>query len=176
VQSDKAKAERNMRLAENEEQYRAMASVFEVLRQQKTELRAQISGLESDEMSESEPKKEIAAILAELDRLPDLAADPEDLAGIGQAFRTANLRLFFAFDKRQVNKRLLNRIARGIVAFGDEPPPTKLYEGPTGRRTIKLIKAATSAANPGGGVPLLDRFGSGREGNSLGNVNRGDKI
>jgi hypothetical protein len=31
----------------------------------------------------------------------------------------------------------LNKLAGGVVTFGTSPPPVSLYEGPTGRRTLR---------------------------------------
>ena len=74
--------------------------------------------------------------MALLDRLPDLAADNQNLAKVGDAFRLVNVRLFLKFEKVQVKKRTLNKLAHGIVTFGEAPPPVPLYAGPTGRRAI----------------------------------------
>lgn len=69
-------------------------------------------------------------------------------------------------------------MVRGMVTTGTQPAPIKLYEGPTGRIALSALKAsnaALSAAAPGGDVTRPDGTVSGQEGNSLGNVSRGDR-
>ena len=176
TQANLAKTERNMALADTPEQYRAVAEVFESLRRQVAEIQGQVAELQAAKNTHPDVDSEVAAAMAVLDRLPALAADPGNLAAIGAAFRVVNLRLFLAFQKRRVKGRKLNKIAHGVVTFGTAPPPVQLYAGATGRRAINGESAAAVAANPGGGVTLPGQFGSGREGNSLGNVSRGDRI
>ena len=36
----------------------------------------------------------------------------------------------------QVKKRLLNKVAGGVVVFGAAPDPIEIYRGPTGRRAL----------------------------------------
>ncbi len=176
VQADLARVQRNLALADNPEQYRAMASVFEELRQQEAALDRQISAANKRPPLAFNADAEVAAALTALDRLGELAADNENLAKIGDAFRLVNVRVFLKFNKVQVKKRALNKQAGGIVTFGDTPPPVPLYAGPTGRRAIEANTTATVAAGSGGLVALPNGFGSGREGKSLGNVSRGDRI
>jgi prepilin-type N-terminal cleavage/methylation domain-containing protein len=77
-------------------------------------------------------------------------------------------------------KRSFNKVAGGVVTIGAAPPPITLYQGPTARKSIK--KTSPGAVNAATGrigrrsADRSDRSGSGREGSSLGNVNRGDRI
>ena len=83
-----------------------------------------------------------------------------------------NVRLFLQFDDGHWGKRVVRRVAGGIVTFGDAPPPITLYAGPTARAKVKEAAAESAAAQscPHSPVP------SGVEGDSSGNVSRGDKI
>ena len=83
--------------------------------------------------------------------------------------------LFLKFTKVRVKKRLLNKLAYGVVTFGDVPPPVPLYAGPTGNRAMLANKEAAFAAGSRGDTPLPNRLVSGREGESLRNVSRGDR-
>lgn len=176
LSEDLATAKRNLALAKSEAQYKAVAEIFDELTKKKQELEAEIAAAQRVGKSGSNPDTEVAAALAVLKRLPDLANDPKNLAAVGEAFRLVNLRLFLSFRPEQIKKRLLNKVAGGIVAFGTAPAPIELYTGPTGRRYLQASSATTVAAGPGGDVPLPDQIDPGREGNSLGNVNRGDSI
>lgn len=61
------------------------------------------------------------------DRLEDVFKDADDLTAVGKAFDMVNLRIFFKFEKRQVKKRVLDKVSGGVVTFGDEPTPVQLY-------------------------------------------------
>jgi hypothetical protein len=79
-----------------------------------------------------------------------------------------------------VKKRLLNKVARGVVVFGTALDPIETYRGPTGRLALKKgDSAASSATEPG--KPSLPSppeatTCSGLEGKSLRNVSRGDSL
>ncbi len=117
---------------------------------------------------------EVAAALSILQRLPELASNETNLPAAGELVRLLNVRLFLGFRPRQIKRRVLNKLAHGIITFGEARSPVPLYEGPTGRRASQSKIAAAIAASPEGDVPLPDRLGSGREDKSLGNVNRGN--
>jgi hypothetical protein len=174
VRMDLAKAERNLALAENPEQYRSVASVFETLRQQEARLLHQIEAESGQSRCDYDPDAEVDAAIEILHRLPDLVANVENLSKIGEAFRIVNIRVFLRLQKVRLKKRTLNKLAGGVVTFGDTPPPVALYAGPTGRRALAANNAATVAANSGRAVGIPNGFVSGREGNSLGNISRGD--
>jgi hypothetical protein len=111
-------------------------------------------------------------------QLTELTRDGDDLGSARQIFDLLNARLFLGFHPVKVKKRTLNKIAGGVVTFGNAPPPIDVYEGPTARRKIKG-SAASVAAGPGERhlpPPPECTIGSGREGKSLGNGNRGDWI
>jgi hypothetical protein len=176
VESDLATAKRNMGLAKSEEHFQVVSEVYDELQQRHSRLSNEIAVLAARAPAGTDVETEVQAALAAIDRLPDLVVDQADLTAVGEAFRTVNAQLFLAFRPVQTKKRTLNLLAGGVVTFGATPPPVLLYEGPTGRRSVNKAMAAPIAAQPGGDVTLTDDPGSGREGNSLGNVSRGDRI
>jgi hypothetical protein len=119
----------------------------------------------------SSPDDEVSGALLLLNEIQDFAANEGALRDITRAFDLLNLRVFLAFERRRVKKRVLNKISYGIITFGTEPPPIDLYSGPTGRRGVKAIVNVQKAATAGGDV-TLPHTNAGREGNSLGNVSR----
>jgi len=178
VNANLKKVQGNMALADNREQYRAMALVFEDLRTQQADLERRVATAASHHHEAKGVDAQVDAAMAVLGRLPDLALDDRNLAKIGEAFRLVNVRLFLKFKRVQVKKRILNKLAHGVLTFGEAAPPVPLYAGPTGRRAIIANRAAAVAAGPGEGdeSTLPSQDSPGREGNSSGNVNRGDRI
>ena len=63
------------------------------------------------------------------------------------------------------------------MTLGSSPPPVEVYNGPTARQKL-TIPAARGAAGPvDPSSPAVPKpFGPGQEGESLGNVSRGDWI
>lgn len=90
--------------------------------------------------------------------------------------KTGTLALGRTAKPAQLKQRVVNRLSGGVVTFGTAEPPVPLYEGPTARKPIKSEAAAAIAVQSGEDVPLPSPVGSGREGKSLGNVSRGDRI
>jgi predicted GNAT family N-acyltransferase len=166
----------NLALAKTPAQYEIVARKFDELEKRRATLDQQIASEERKQSGSPDAEAQVAAAIAVLDRLPQLMADAQDLAKVGEIFRMANARMFLRFERVQVKKRTLNKLKSGVVTFGNAPLPITLYAGPTGRRAQATIQAATVAARPAEGDPLPDQFSSGREGNSLGNVSRGDRI
>lgn len=75
--------------------------------------------------------------------LGDLAVDPTNLGAIGELFSRLNVRLFLSFREERPKKRVVNRVAGGVVTFGDSPAPVRLYRGPIGRRVLNGKATAT---------------------------------
>jgi hypothetical protein len=154
-----------------------MAAVFDELQQEKKRLEAEVGRAAAEGAGGVDPEAEVGAALSLARRLTELAADEENLAAVGEVFRQVNVRLFLRFRALQVGKRQLNRLTSGVVTFGSAAPPIPLYEGPTGRAHVKG-PATPEVAGPGdSGSPVVpEPCGPGREGDSLGNVSRGDWI
>jgi hypothetical protein len=101
------------------------------------------------------------------------------MAKAREAIELANVKLYVRFKPAQVKRRLLNRIAGGVVTLGTAPPPFTPYEGPTSRSKVKSeaqgVAIATEVARGRRSPTTPKPNGSGREGTSLGNVNRDDR-
>ncbi|MGD0900977.1 MAG: hypothetical protein ABR915_24360 [Thermoguttaceae bacterium] len=104
-------------------------------------------------------------------RLTDLITGPKGLDLAGEAFRLSNARLFLRFRPVRVERRLLNKVAGGVVVFGAAPDPIEIYRGPTGRRALNYNgSTALAAAEPGKPSlpsPPETTIGSGSESNSF---------
>src|SRR6185312_2912365 len=118
-----------------------------------------------------------AAALARLRRLTEWAAQAEDYAAVGELFRQVNVRLFARFRAVPKKKRVLNKLVGGVVTFGASPPPVPLYDGPTARQKLTNPAAQDAAGLGDPTSPAVPKpSGPGQEGESLGNVSRGDWI
>ena len=70
----------------------------------------------------------------------------------------------------------MHNVAGGVPTFGSAPAPIAIYQGPTGRKDIKEETVATDAAVRDGDDRHPGHIDAEREGNSIGNVSRGDWI
>jgi hypothetical protein len=170
----------NMALAKTPAQFEAISATFDELKAREAAVSAKIAGEQSNVHQASDGEVAVATGLKIVHRLVDLVADSGRLDLAGEAFRLTNARLFLSFEAVQVKKRLLNKVAGGVVTFGDAPPPIEIYCGPTGRRALNYNgSTAPVAAEPGRPClpsPPETTIGSGSEGNSLRNVSRGERI
>jgi len=171
----KERAAQNMALAEDQSQYRAVATVFEQLRREEQRLDAELRQLEREAASALDVEAEVGAAMAALDQMADLGADPTNLGAIGELFRRLNVRLFLSFREERPTKRVVNRVTSGVVTFGATVPPIALYEGPTGRRALKGRLAAETGRGLAASLDLPALSGE-QEGSSLGTVSRGERI
>ncbi len=170
----RSQVERNLALAETQEQYRAIAGVFDQVSQEEKTLTLELEHADQSVKVMPDLETDIAAALGEFDRLAQLAADTDKLGAIGELFRHLNARLFLRFEQVQPGKRKYNKVAGGVVTFGESTPPVALYAGPTGRRALA---GRGKAAPPQAELPFHSSTSSvsDREGQSLGNVNRGER-
>lgn len=167
----------NLALAENEDQYKAIASVFEQLKREKVSLEAELKSAGAGK--QGDVQAEVAKALELGRRLPELAADADNLGAVGELFNVLNARLFLKFKEVQAKKRKLNKVTGGVVTWGAAPVPVPIYLGPTSRNVVKdpagaLLPAGSGALRaPSVSEPVN---GPGEEGDSLGNVRRGERI
>ncbi len=177
VRTKRERAGENLGLAEGPDQFHAVAEVFEQLKTQEKALEAAVRQLERETATERDVDAEVAAALAGLDRIADVATSQPDLGNIGQLFWQLNARLFLRFTEGRWKKRVVTKMASGIVTFGSTPPPVALYEGPTGSRYVKGPALPEGTAGPNSSEsPGIPGSVPGREGDSLRNVSRGDWI
>ena len=169
LDADLKTVKRNLALAGNPDQFSAIGAHFDELTQRKHELMNESRKLEAAG-SARDVESEVAAAMQVVDRLSKMVEDDADVPAIVELFRTMNVRLFLRFQKKQLNKREVNRLASGVLTTGSASPLIDLYAGPT-----KRVKKNSVMADPhraGGGSPF--DLNSGLEGNSSRNVNRGD--
>ena len=84
----------------------------------------------------------------------------------------------YSFDSpARWKNRVVNKPAGGVVTFGTTPAPVLLYSGPTGRKNVNgLATPIGAAALDSRESPEKSGVVTGREGDWLGNVNRGERI
>ncbi|REJ90037.1 MAG: hypothetical protein DWQ34_18230, partial [Planctomycetota bacterium] len=116
---------------------------------------------------------EVDAALQCLGQLDDVVEQEGNHRLARELFEVVNARLFLAFRKQPLKKRVVNRLHAGVVTLGDAPPPIYIYSGPTARHKVKHTAAVVAAES---GEPNSSAPPSDGEGKSLGNVNRGDRI
>ena len=164
----------NLALAPNDEQFQAMSRVFDQLQAQRHQLEIQLA--KAPPAMEFNIDVEVSKALSAVDRLVELIDGPAGLATASQIIQLMNARLYLRFGKVRPKKRVVNQVQSGMLVFGAAPAPITVYGGPTGRRGLKSDSAATVAAGTGDKKTLPNLIVSGREGKSLRNVNRGDRI
>jgi hypothetical protein len=67
-------------------------------------------------------------------------------------------------------------VAGGVVTFGNAAPPITIYNGSTGRKELKGPAGVLAGPPSPESHTLPDHADPGREGNSFGNISRGDWI
>ncbi len=135
LKKDQAKIESNMALAENPDQFKVIANAFEKNKKRMDELQQQ---LVREKRPSERPgvKAEVDAAIDALVRLPELLSKSDDYSQLTEAFGLVNARLFLGFKETQPKKRIVNKISRGVITFGETTPPILLYQCPTNRRCI----------------------------------------
>ncbi len=163
----------NMALADNDEQQRAMKAVFEELRTEQAKLLSEIRSLKPTATGNYHSNAEVEAAMQSFEMIGELVKDESNLAAIGECIKQLNVKLFLRFAPERAGKRMLNKLVSGVMTTGMEPPPITPYEGPTGRRNLTELAAKTAkntAALTGSAAE------NSNEVESLGNVNRGERI
>lgn len=178
VRADMEKVSRNLALAENPDQYRAVAAVFEDLKQREALLTRELAELQSSTGNDIDMASEVRKTLELAERLAELANREGAGDRAAELFRLSNARLFLAFSPVQLKKQVRNRITGGVVTFGAASPPIQIHEGPTDHR--KLTAAMTSAEADSRPSAACDShectMGSGQEVESLRNVQHRGRI
>jgi DNA invertase Pin-like site-specific DNA recombinase len=173
IEKDLKCAGRNLARADDDAQYKAVSEVMKEMQNEKKACEQEIAVLERQSNKCGNYKDEVAMLMKSLDGLQELAADANNLQAIGQLFVRVNLRMFLRFHPVQKTKRIENKLVGGVLTFGEAQPPILSYVGPTTHAALKLPRQNLDAQPaPKDTEPNC----SGPEENSLGNVNRGDKI
>lgn len=177
VRTQLARAARNMALAESEVQRKYTGQVVDGLAAREALLVAELAAVDQSTGITFDIKAEVDSAMAGLNRLGKLAVNDGNFALARELFEAANMRVFLRFRDERHGKRRLRKPDGGVLTFGMAPPPIKLYDGVTNRKTVKQM-AARSAANAGEDASPKNSNPNfpGSEGNSLGNDSRGDRI
>ena len=170
-----ARVERNLALAESDEQFRSVSGVFAELKAAERRTESELASLDRH-VQLATTEAEVARALEIIPRLSELASDPSNLAALGQLFGLLNVQLFLRFHAVQKKSRIENKLAGGLLTWGNAASPIVKYAGPTSRR--QLGHGATQQTKPTavGGSGDTDVVDSGGRDESLGNVSRGDRI
>ena len=172
------KVGRNMALAEDENQYRAVAAVFRELTARRESQQQQLAEAEVASSREFDLNSEVEGVMRAVHELTQLASDSSGLEDTGELFRLTNANLFLKFEKVTLTKRIVNRLRNGVVTFGSAASPIRRYAGPTSSAQLKAPKA-TKQANTTQAMDQLKgtlQINSGEGGKSLRNVSRDDRI
>jgi len=177
IEGTLAKVTHNMAVADNDDQRRAMASVFDKLSIEKRRVQEDLASLKASVPDRSDPASEVAAAMELLGRLEQLATDESSLVDVGELFKLVDAKLYLRFTKVAWGKRLVNRVQGGVLTLGAAPPPIKPYEGSTNRANVQAGRQTSPEQKGGSELPPPPRNSSPRrEGDSSGNVSRGDRI
>jgi hypothetical protein len=172
VEPQRDQASNNLARAKTDEQYQAIATVFDQLSKQVASLQAEIVAAEARTTTANEADSAVDAAMAIIHQMTNLVREGEDLVSARQLFGLVNVRLFIGFQSVKVGKRELNKIQGGMVTFGNAPPPIDIYEGPTVRSKVK--NSIVSAAIGSGETRKPSPPKVGGKDKSLGNVSRGE--
>ncbi len=178
VEAQRDQAKKNLARAKTDEQYEAVACIFDQLSDRAKSIEAEITVAQRQLTTTTDADSAVDMAMEIVHQLTCLARDGEDLGAARQIFDLLNARLFLGFHPVKVKSRTLNKIAGGVVTFGNAEPPIEIYQGPTARKKIKG-PMASSATGPGERhlpSPPESCNCSGKEDKSLGNVSRGERI
>jgi hypothetical protein len=118
-----------------------MEKVFSDLVACRDRTEQELSALRRQSKDQPQAAMIVEEALDHLRRLPSLADAPTNLAAIGELFRRVNLQLFVRFRAEKKTRRILQRLAGGVVTMGSAPAPNQKYSGATSRLALKKDKA-----------------------------------
>ncbi len=172
IENDLKQATRNLARA-NDDQFHAISEYFDELKVQRDTCRTEIAELRRHSSVRVNPEDAVAAMLKFADKLYQLAEDSNNLPAIGELFKKLNIRMFLRFVPVQKAKRIENKLAGGVLTMGAAAPPIDLQARPSRHSAQEL-----QCKNMAGLDPAADaeRSCPGLEAESLGNVNRDDRI
>ena len=165
------RTEENLALADGKDEYRAVSTVFKKLHAQKKLLANSLAVAEAESNRSVDSASGIAEATAAAEYLAELAASDDGLASATELFQATDARLFLAFQQFRPGKRILNRLKRGVVVFGNAEDPIEKYSGPT---TPAKVKRKSPVGMKNKKAPKTTN--SSEEAKSLRNANRDDRI
>lgn len=130
------------------EQYAAISAVFEQASERVRVQHKEIDDLQGVGNHPADVDAAVDIALEIIERLPELPAAGNDLASVRKLFDLIDAKLFLTFRPKRLKKRIVNKVARGVVTFGNVAPPIEIYEGLTARKKVNS-PAAISVAGLG---------------------------
>jgi len=147
VEAERDQASRNLARAKTDQQYEAVAAVFDELGERARLLQAEITAAEARSSASTNMDSAVDTAMEIVHRLTELVRDGNHLGSAREIFDLVNARLFLGFHSVQVKKRILNRVTRhgdlrhGSAADrglrGADGPKTKQRPGSFGCRRAK---------------------------------------
>ena len=173
IRSQLARAKQNLALAANEEEYRAISGFFSELKSAEQRAEREFASLDRPARPVT-LETEVNKAQEVIPKLTDLAANASNLAALGQLFGLLNVQVYLRFQAVQKKRRIENKMAGGVLAWGNASSPIEKYAGPTSRR--RLGQNAAQQNNPGAECDsgITDVVDSDGRDKSSGNVSRGD--
>ncbi len=177
VEAQRAKATRNLALADTAELFQDLKPIVEEFASRESRLRQEIAELAAQTAVTDPGRDVVEEAFRFADELPRLADDPENFGKVADLFRTINLQMFVHFHAVQKAKRIEHKQSGGVLTWGDMPSPIEKYSGPTSRRALQA-SVSVERKSPEGESPsgLNSDPDSGRKAESLGNGSRDDRI
>jgi len=167
-------AGRNMALAADDDEREAMRATYNGLKADRARLERELAQSSSSRAGAADPEREVAAALAGLDRLTELAdAADADVTAVGALFARVDVKLYLRFRREERGRQAKNVPAGGVLTFGSTPPPVPLYEGPVDRPVIKRMIAAGEPVSSVPGNVSPGEFVTGQSVGGSANVKRG---
>jgi len=130
LRGDIATVQSRMAREKDDDRYRGLAEEFDRL---KAELRQAERNLEEQRpqtptVEAFDPEVEVAAAMSVLDDITRIASDPKARADINPWLTKLGIRIGLYFtDYTWGQKRVIRKLASGIMAFGNAPLPVKLH-------------------------------------------------
>ena len=84
--------------------------------------------------------------------------------------------MFLRFQRVGKTKRVVNQPSGGVLTIGAAPAAIEKYPGPTGRRALQARRENNEKCPSGEPNGQMSSSDSGETAESLGNVNRDDRI
>ncbi len=167
---------KNLALAENPDQFRAISQSFEEAGRDVQRLEDHLRSLPTA-LQTTDPASEVEAAMKVIHRLREFGADatPENM-GVTDLIRKVDARLYLKFDRVEQGRRVMCLISGGVLTFGQTPPPVPMYHGKTDRAIVRQMMAAGESVSAGLGKSSSDTLDTGAEVRGSGNVQRVTKL
>lgn len=120
---------RNMLVARTDEIRAAMELEFEAMSTEVKAKAAELKQLQEQIPTQLSPEVEVAkamALVDDVERLANVGHGPE----LRRLLETLDVNVWLRFEKVQKGKRLLNKVAGGIITTGEAAHPIQKYNGP----------------------------------------------